>query len=85
MPRVLEWFLRIRPEKISWLRFIFEGYDGMAVLSTLSPETGLVRIQALDCHFLATMRLIASLSDELTPFRMSPPAPSSCVIADLQP
>lgn len=85
MPRVLEWFLRIRPEKISWLRFIFEGYDGLAILSTLSSEMGLVRIQTLDCHFSTTMRLIASLSDELTPFRTNLPAPSSGVIAHLHP
>ena len=38
MPCVIEWYLLIRPEKISWLRFIFEGYDGLAVLSTLSPD-----------------------------------------------
>lgn len=85
MPRVIEWFLRIRPEKISWLKFILEGYDGLAVLSTLARETGLVRIQTLDCHFSATMRLIASMTDELTPFRTSLPAPSYGVIAHSHP
>lgn len=75
MPRVVECFLRIRPEKISWLRFIFEGYDGLALLSTLSSETGVVRIQTLDCHFSATMRLVTAMADELTPFGAPSPIP----------
>lgn len=83
MPYVIEWFLRIRPEKISWLRFIFEGYDGLAVLSTLSPEIGVVRIQTLDCRFLETMQLLAAMAEELTPFRTNDFAASSDVIAPL--
>jgi hypothetical protein len=68
MPLVVEWFLLIRPEKISWLRFIFEGYDGLAILSTLCSETGLVRIQTLDCRFMETMRLLTALAEDLTPY-----------------
>jgi len=68
IPGVVEWFLLIRPEKISWLRFIFEGYDGLATLSTLCPETGLVRIQTVDCRFQETMRLLEALAEDLTPF-----------------
>jgi hypothetical protein len=68
MPRIIEWYLLIRPEKISWLRFIFEGYDGLAILSTLSPVQGLVRVQTLDCHFLETMRLLEAMAKGLTPF-----------------
>jgi len=68
LPVVVEWFLLIRPEKISWLRFILEGYDGLAILSTLSADRGLVRIQTLDCHMAATMRLLAALAEQLSPF-----------------
>jgi hypothetical protein len=68
MPRIIEWYLLIRPEKISWLRFIFEGYDGLAVLSTLSPVQGLVRVQTLDCYFLETMSLLEAMAKDLTPF-----------------
>lgn len=68
MPRIIEWYLLIRPEKISWLRFIFEGYDGLAVLSTLSPAQGLVRVQTLDCHFLETISLLEAVAKDLTPF-----------------
>jgi len=69
MPNIVEWHLLIRPEKISWLRFIFEGYDGLAILSTLSPDKGLVRVQTLDCRFMETMRLLEALASDLTPFQ----------------
>jgi hypothetical protein len=80
MLRVIEWFLLIRPEKISWLRFILEGYDGLAVLSTLSSETGLVRIQTLDCHFSETMQLISAIAGDLTLFQASTPFLSSSIV-----
>ncbi|MCL2457871.1 MAG: DUF4911 domain-containing protein [Desulfobulbus sp.] len=68
MPVVVEWPLLIKPEKISWLRFILEGYDGLAILSTLAVERGLVRIQTLDCNMVATMQLLEELAEQLSPF-----------------
>jgi hypothetical protein len=68
MPVLVEWFLLIRPEKISWLRFILEGYDGLAILSTIAADRGLVRIQTFDCNMVATMRLLAELAGQLSPF-----------------
>lgn len=69
MCKVVEWCLCIRPEQISWLRFIFEGYDNLALISTLSADKGLVRIQTLDCHYEEVMHLLAALAPELTPFQ----------------
>ena len=69
MLTIVEWYLLIRPEKIRWLRFIFEGYDGLAILSTLAPNKGLVRVQTLDCRFMETMRLLEALAGDLTPFQ----------------
>ena len=37
-------YLQIRPERISLFRFLLEGYEGLAVLSTLDPQQGLVRL-----------------------------------------
>jgi len=67
-PVLVEWFLLIRPEKIGWLRFILEGYDGLAMVSTVSVPQGLVRMQTLDCRFEEAMRLIGALATDLTPF-----------------
>ncbi len=78
MAKIVEWFLLIRPEKISWIRFVFEGYDGLAIVSTVSANQGLVRIQTLDCRFMETVRLVAALADDLTPYpsrRLVAPVP----------
>jgi hypothetical protein len=37
--------VRIAPNRIHFLKFILEGYDGLAVLSTLDPQQGLVRLR----------------------------------------
>ena len=37
-------FFRIRSDRISLFRFLLEGYDGLAVLSTLDSGRGLVRL-----------------------------------------
>ena len=63
--RCVDFFLVINPAKISWLRFILEGYDGLAILTTISAQSGLVRVRTLTCGFDHTMRLIESLSPGL--------------------
>jgi hypothetical protein len=37
--------LTIRPEKIHFLKFILEGYDGLGVLSTIDRSAGLVEVR----------------------------------------
>ena len=37
-------YLRIRPDRISLLRFLLEGYEGLAVLSTVNVRQGLVSL-----------------------------------------
>ncbi len=64
---MVEWYLLIRPERIGWLRFILEGYDGLAVLTTISAEKGLVRMWSIDSRFEETMRLLEALAEDLTP------------------
>ena len=66
---LVECYLSIRPEKISWLRFILEGYDGLALLSTISASTGLVKIQTLGCRFMETMRLLEAMAGDLSPYQ----------------
>lgn len=38
-------YAKIAPQRIHFLRFILEGYDGLAVLSTINAETGVVLIR----------------------------------------
>jgi hypothetical protein len=37
--------LRISPDRIHYLKFILEGYDNLATLSTVDARQGLVRIR----------------------------------------
>lgn len=64
----MSFYLIIRPEKISWLRFILEGYDNLAILSTLSAAEGLVQLQCPRSLYAETMALIAALAPEMTPY-----------------
>jgi hypothetical protein len=38
------WNLIIRPREIHFLRFILEAYEGIATVTTLKPQLGLVRL-----------------------------------------
>jgi hypothetical protein len=44
MPRCSTLQLKISPDRIHFLKFILEGYDGLATLSTVSTRQGLVEI-----------------------------------------
>ena len=36
--------IRLEPKKIAFLKFILEGYDGLATVTTLDRKEGLVRL-----------------------------------------
>ena len=36
---------RVDRRKIAFIRFILEAYDGLAIVTTLDPETGLIEFQ----------------------------------------
>lgn len=38
-------FLRIAPDKFHFLKFILEGYDNMAILSSINSKDGLVIVR----------------------------------------
>ena len=38
-------YLRIAPSRIAYLRFILEGYDGLAILSTFDAGDGIVLVR----------------------------------------
>jgi len=40
---IVEYFFRINPQKISFFRFLLEGHDGIATLSTIEAKQGLVK------------------------------------------
>ena len=45
MPRCSSLQLRISPDRIHFLKFILEGYDNLAILSTVDARQGLIEIR----------------------------------------
>ncbi len=58
-------FLRIASARIGIFRFLLEGYDGLALLSTVDSKTGLVRLAVPGSRYMELMRLLESLAPEL--------------------
>jgi hypothetical protein len=38
--KTIKWYYRVDRREIAFLRFIFEAYDGLAIIETLNPESG---------------------------------------------
>jgi hypothetical protein len=58
-------FYKVRPEKISLFRFLLEGYDGLAVLSTLDASDGLVRLLVPESRMSELGQFLEAVSEEL--------------------
>jgi len=55
--------LQIAPQRIHFLKFILEGYDGLALLSTVDRKLGLVQL-----YYLPEMKEdLVSLLDTIKP------------------
>lgn len=58
-------YLKIDPARISLLRFLLEGYDGLALLSTLDSKTGLVRLLFPGPRYVELMAFLAAVAGDL--------------------
>jgi hypothetical protein len=45
LPQLTSLDVRIAPNRIHFLKFILEAHDNLAVLSTIDPQQGLVRLR----------------------------------------
>lgn len=69
-------FLRVRKEKIGWLKFIIDGYDGLATLSTLSVSEGLIKIWTPTSSLAQLFAVLNAVAEEITPFPTQTNAPT---------
>ncbi len=60
-------YLRIRSEQIALFRFLLEGYDGLAVLSTMDAKQGLVRLIVPASQYGELWQLLSAICEELCP------------------
>ena len=63
MPSCSTLQLKISPDRIHYLKFILEGYDNLAVLSTVNARQGLVEIR----YSPETEKDLRSLLTEIAP------------------
>lgn len=59
-------YLRISQQKISLLRFLLEGYDGLGILSTIESKEGLVRLLVPAPRYNELLRFLAGSAHELS-------------------
>lgn len=57
-----EIFLIIDPGKFHTLKFIFEGYDNMMILSSINIRKGIIRVKFPYDYLRDVMVLLASIS-----------------------
>lgn len=63
MPNLFqEIYLIINPKKIAFMKFILEGYDGLAFLSTMDREKGLVRLLVSGARYFELLYLLNDLA-----------------------
>lgn len=63
--RTEQLYLRIAPEKFHYLKFILEGYDNLAILSSHSGKEGIVRVRFPQCLTKDVFRLLEGLAPYL--------------------
>ncbi len=61
---LIDIYLTIHPRKIGFLKFLFEGYDGLATLSTLDVKNGLVKLNLLRSRYREALYLLSALCCE---------------------
>ncbi|MFC1513228.1 DUF4911 domain-containing protein [Thermodesulfobacteriota bacterium] len=61
--------LRMAPDRIHFLKFILEGYDNLAMQSTVDARQGLVELR----YPLALEKEVLALVDSLSPALGEPP------------
>jgi hypothetical protein len=60
-----EIYLRISPDKFHILKFILEGYDNLAILSSHDMAKGIVRIRYISDSSHDLFELLSSLAPKL--------------------
>jgi hypothetical protein len=58
-------YYRLDPKEISFLKFILEAYDGMAVVTTLDPFQGIISITIAPGCIQEAEKIIEGLKDEI--------------------
>jgi len=64
--RFKELYLNIAPDRFHFLKFILEGYDGLAVLSSVNGKTGSIRLLYPPESEILLFELLSNLSKKIS-------------------
>ena len=63
--KLVDTYYRIAPQRFHYLKFILEGYDNLAVLSSISNRSGLIRLKCMDDSLPELLTLLAEIAPEI--------------------
>ena len=66
VPSLEPLFLRISPDRFHFLKFVIEGYDNLAILSSVDSREGIVVLRYSRGHRAELFALIARIACQLT-------------------
>jgi hypothetical protein len=67
-------YFRLPPKEVGYLRFLLEGYDGLAFLRTIDGRQALVEVSYAPSLAKETVPLLAALEAEVGLTEIPPPA-----------
>jgi hypothetical protein len=73
MADVVPIFLQVPRAEIGYVKFIFESYEGIAVLRTIDRHQGLLVVLAVPDFLDQARRVVAALADEIDCREIEPP------------
>jgi len=73
MPDVVPIFLRVPRVEIGYVKFLFESYEGIAVLRTLDRHEAVLVVLAVPDFLADTERVLDALAREIGCERLAPP------------
>jgi hypothetical protein len=69
----VQWYFRIRRKDIAYLKFILESYEGLGVLRTVDPRSGIVEVMVPPGMEKDMETVLEGLGDEIPMERIKYP------------
>src|SRR5438552_13066603 len=73
-PELVEIYVRLRPQDIAYLKFIFESYETVGFLRTIDPRVATLVVFLVPDFAEVGQRILEAVSREIEIERIEPPA-----------
>jgi hypothetical protein len=69
----VQWYFRVNREDIAYLKFVLESYEGLGVLRTVDPRSGIVEVMVPPGLEKDMEMVLEGLRDEISIERIATP------------